>query len=113
MATCSWEGLELSQQLVTALVGCFSVDSDCVYHQYCAGEPRSLHHFNVTNTCQFNCSTGFYCSGGVVCLPSCDWKEITEDSSNLTDALVRLLVAVGVIVGILVLVISCIRRKRM
>ncbi len=83
---------------------------------FMAGEPGFLRHLNDSNntdTCQFNCSTGFYCSGGAVCLPSCDWKEIPQDSSDLTDVLVRLLVAVGVIVGIIVIVISCIRRKRM
>ncbi len=66
-----------------------------------------------TSSCQYNCSNDFYCREGLVCVPSCNWKEIPKDSSDVTDILISLLLAASVIVGIIVLIISCIRRKRM
>ena len=71
---------------------------------------------NISNTtCPSQCSKDFYCKStpqGLVCAPTCNWKEIPDASSNTTDVLVALLVAVGVIVGIIVLITACIRRKR-
>ena len=71
---------------------------------------------NISNTtCPSQCSKDFYCKStpqGLICAPTCNWKEVSDASSDTTDILVALLVAVGVIVAIIVLITACVRRKR-
>ena len=48
-----------------------------------------------------------------MCVPSCNWKEIPKDLSDVIDIIVSLLLTTSVIVGIIVLIISCIRKNKM
>jgi len=62
------------------------------------------------------CSKDYYCREsprGNICAPTCSWKELTDESSGVTDVFVALLLFTGVVVGVIVLILTFIRRKRM
>ena len=74
---------------------------------------------NVTNitsdSCSVKCRDGFYTNTTLcVCLPRCDtWELYSRTITVVTDVFTLLSASIGFIAGVAVLVISCIRRKRM
>ena len=58
------------------------------------------------------CRDAFYCESGI-CLPRCDeWEQYPHSSIVATDVTVTTAAAIGLITGIVVLVMSFIRWKR-
>ena len=66
-------------------------------------------------TCSRECRDGFYKNDTLcACLPRCDtWEQYPHSTTVASDFFVVLSATVGLIAGIAVLVISCIRWKRM
>ena len=63
--------------------------------------------------CTLKCHEQFYCDDNF-CKPRCDrFQEFSSSFVTATDAVVVLSSSVCVLTGILVLVISCLRYKRM
>ena len=65
--------------------------------------------------CPFPCSEGFYCDQSTArCLPLCkEWNEYPRSTEVATDVVVILSACIGVISATVVLVLSCVRWKRM
>lgn len=75
----------------------------------------STHNINDSSNCSLQCSEDFYCkpgSNGDTCNPTCQWKEYSRLTSDISDAFVVFSALVGVLAGIVVLVTGCMRRKR-
>ena len=71
---------------------------------------------NITNdSCSVKCRDGFYINTTLcACLPRCDtWELYSHTTTVVTDVFTLLSACIGFIAGVAVLVISCIRRKRM
>ena len=70
---------------------------------------------NNNRACSLECRDGFYKNDTLcACFPRCDtWEQYPHSTNVASDFFVVLSAAVGLIAGIAVLVISCIRWKRM
>ena len=69
----------------------------------------------IGSNCSVECRDGFYINTTLcACLPRCDtWEQYPHSTTVASDVFVVLAAIVGLIAGIAVLVISCIRWKRM
>ena len=88
---------------------------DVIKPSYTANNTIEVAPLNCSSStdCPNPCSDGFYCSSGV-CLPRCDqWQQYSPAPVAATDAVAIINASLGLIAGIMGLVISCIRWKRM
>ena len=70
---------------------------------------------NATSAVPFECSDGFYReNGSQICTPSCySWHQYEKELSLSFDVSVCLITIVGTIAGTAILIIACLRPKRM
>ena len=74
-----------------------------------------IDNLNVSSNCSLQCTEDFYCKTGAngdICTPTCQWKEYSPLSSDVSDAFVVFSAIVGVLAGIVVVVTGCMWRKR-